>query len=157
MRTVFAIALWAAASAGVAASDRGESTEAEAASRARLEELFIWKAADELKLPLEQERRFSDAVRGANAKRRAAADRLDKSAKELGKAGAPADAALAEYRAALVEYARAPESEFDQLRKILGPAKLAQYLALKSGMSDRLKDLLSRPQGHAKDQSTTKP
>jgi hypothetical protein len=116
-------------------------------ARTRLEELFIWKTSEELKLPPEQEQKFSEIVHALGARKRKASERMEKAVAALDAAkGKPAaDKALAQVRETLTEYNSIQLAEFDQLKSLIGSEKLARYYVVKGALSDKLKAMLSAP------------
>ncbi len=112
----------------------------------RLEELFIWKMSEELKLSVETEGAFAEAIRSLNREKAkanvAVAEALNaidkvqnsdraKSKKEMEKA-------VKRYESAWRLYGALPLREVSRLRAILGPEKLGRYLVAKSVMAEKL-------------------
>jgi hypothetical protein len=112
----------------------------------RVEELFIWKASEELRLPPEQELKFAETVRELNARRRKATDTMDQTILSLANAKTKAEAEklTANYKSELREVHAAQIAELDQLKKVLGAEKLARYLVVKNQITDKLKTLISK-------------
>ena len=125
-----------------AASDAVDSKE-----RSRLEELFIWKASEELKLPPKEETKFNEIIHELNARRRAAGEELEVATKQLDevKSKAEIEKALARHKAALKRIQALQLAELDQLKQLLGPEKLARYLVVKTSLLEKLKTLISSP------------
>jgi len=115
--------------------------------RSRLEELFIWKASEELKLPPAEETKFTEIIKSLNASRHAASEEMDAAVKDLdsAKTKADADKALARHRAALKAVQAVQTSELDKLKPLLGSEKMARYLVVKTALLEKLKSLLSAP------------
>ena len=115
----------------------------------QLEELFIWKTSDELKLSSAEERKFTDLVKSLNKKKSELNQSLHDSVDKI--AGAKTtkekDAELAKYRKDLGAYNKISEEEFDKLKVILGNERLAQYLKLKQDLTGRIKTMLANPEG----------
>lgn len=118
-----------------------------AKERARIEELFIWKASEELKLSASDETKFTEIIRNFNTRRRAANVKMDEALSTLGKVKTKAEAekALTQHRSALREMQSLQTGEIDQLKPLLGAQKLAQYLVVKNSILEKLKVLLSAP------------
>lgn len=129
------------AATSVAPSDKS------AKERSRIEELFIWKASEELKLSAADESKFTTIIRANNTRRRAANVKMDTALSELSKSKTKqeADKALSLHRAALRELQQLQTGEIDQLKPLLGSQKLAQYLVVKNTILEKLKVLLSAP------------
>jgi hypothetical protein len=120
----------------------------DAKERSRLEDLFIWKTSEELKLPANQEQEFSDILHKLGERRRTASEKMDVAMKVMAaaKSKAESEKALTQYRLALKEFHAIQFSEIDELKKLLGVEKLSRYLVVKSELTDRLKTMLSQPQ-----------
>lgn len=117
--------------------------------RKHLDELFIWKASEELKLRPEEEMKFTDIIRRSNTRRRQLAERMEATVKDLSYVTTKADAerALARHREAIAESQKLQNTELDQLKALLGPVRMAKYLVVKNDLTDKLRALLSMPSG----------
>lgn len=113
------------------ASDRGH----------RIEELFLWKICDELKLTSEQEKKLSDIVHGLDTKKANAHSRLESDLKTLKEAKSPKDrkVALSKYRKSLESSLKIPLEELDQIKSALGEEKLAEYLQVRKDLTEKVK------------------
>lgn len=111
--------------------------------RRRLEEVFIWKMSEELRLSVEIETTFAEAIRALNREKHSANSEVSQSLAALGKSKSPKDRdqALKRYERAWRSYGELPIREVSRMRPILGPEKLGQYLVAKSQMAERLKAL----------------
>lgn len=111
--------------------------------RRRLEELFIWKMSEELKLSVETETPFAEAIRALNREKSAVNQELARALHEIEKANSPKEreAALKKYEKAWRQYGELPIKEINRMRPILGVEKLGQYLVGKSLMAEKLKAL----------------
>ena len=123
-----------------------------AREKRRLEELFIWKMSEELKLPVETETSFAEAIRSLNREKAKAnldvaealiaidkaqnGDRL-KSKVDIAKA-------VSRYEKAWRAYGALPIREVARMRTILGNERLGRYLVAKSMMAEKLKALSAR-------------
>ena len=136
----FSMSAWAApASSQSPASDSKE--------RARLEELFIWRTSEELKLQPNEEQKFTDVIHELNKRRRDANARMDDALTALANAKTKVDAdkALAAHRSALRETQAVQNAELDRLKPLLGSEKLARYVVAKSSILEKLKTMLAAP------------
>ncbi len=127
-----------------AASSTGLSTEQLVErERRRLEELFIWKMSEELKLSVETETPFAEAIRALNREKSVVNQELARALQEIEKANSPKDreVALKKYEKAWRQYGELPIKEINRMRPILGAEKLGQYLVGKSLMAEKLKSL----------------
>ena len=131
----------------LATSSALAGSEPSAKERSRLEELFIWKTSEELRLAPLEEQKFTEAIHVLNKRRRDANAKMDAALIALSKAKTKAEAemALATHRAALRDVQAVQAAEIDRLRPLLGPVKLAQYIVAKSSILDKLKSMLAAP------------
>jgi hypothetical protein len=111
----------------------------------RLEELFIWKTSEDLKLPPGDEQKFTDIIHQINLQRRVANQRLEEALKVLAnvKSKAETEKALIQYRVLVKDVQNIQVAEIDRLQKLLGPERMSRYLVLKSETTEKLKNLLS--------------
>lgn len=142
--TVAALAALSATASWAAAP---QSPAADSKERARLEELFIWKTSEELRLAPADEQKFTEAIHDLNQRRRAANARMDAALAALAsaKTKAETDKALSEHRAALRDTQAVQTAELDRLRPLLGSEKLAKYIVAKSSILEKLKSMLAAP------------
>ena len=116
----------------------------------QLEELFIWKTSDELKLSSSEEKKFTDIVKSLNKRKadlnQALHDSVDKIS--TAKTTKEKEAELTKYRKDLGAYNKISEEEFDKLKTLLGSERLAQYLKIKQDLTGRIKTLLANPEGN---------
>lgn len=138
---VLSISNFASAETPAATSPSKENKEG-----TRLEELFIWKASEELRLPPDQEAKFADTIRELNARRRKVNEAMEHSIQALNgaKTKAEAEKLTAAYKAQLKEVHAVQLAEFDQLKQIIGVEKLARFLVVKNEITDRLKALMKK-------------
>lgn len=146
----FCVVLIAAPAISYASNSLVESAERNSASgkhSSRLEELFIWKISEELKLTPDDEPRFAKIIRSLNTQRRKATDDMEQAVQKLqsAKTKAETEKALALHRKALAAYQESQLDELDRLKKLMGPEKLARYLIVKNQINEQLKTLLSSP------------
>jgi Spy/CpxP family protein refolding chaperone len=146
------LATFVAASAATAFAAQPISTAAAGATdskeRTRLEELFIWKTSEELRLAPADEQKFTDAIHDLNKKRKEANAKMDAALTALASAKTKVEAekALASHRAALRDSQGVQNAELDRLRPLLGPEKLARYVVAKNSILEKLKSMLAAPQ-----------
>jgi hypothetical protein len=116
----------------------------------QLEELFIWKTSDELKLSTSEEKKFTDIVKSLNKRKSDLSlslhDSVDKIA--AAKTTKEKDTELTKYRKDLGAYNKISEEEFDKLKTLLGSERLAQYLKLKQDLTGRIKTMLANPENN---------
>ncbi len=111
----------------------------------KIEELFIWKISDELRLSTKEEKSFADLFRELSQKKMTIGHNQDDLITRL--AATPKEKErnqlLAEYRQKLTDYNKIQTSEFDEMKKILGPERLAKYLSVKKELTNKVKTLLT--------------
>lgn len=118
-----------------------------AEKRNQLEELLIWKMSDELKLSASEEKKFADIIKELNLKKAVLNRSLQDSIEKMKKISSKdADAELSRYRKALVSYNQLSEEEFDKMKPLLGPERMAQYLNIKQDLTNRIKSMLLNPE-----------
>lgn len=118
-----------------------------AEKRNQLEELFVWKMSDELKLSALEEKKFTEIVKKLNQKKFQLNQDMNSSLEKMGKdaSSKKSQEELSQYRKNLQSYSRIAEEEFDLLKPVLGPQKLIQYLQVKQDLTIRIKNLLLNP------------
>jgi predicted membrane chloride channel (bestrophin family) len=117
-----------------------------------VEELFIWKISDEMKLSVPDEKAFSDFIRKMNQKKSECNDDIQNVLKKLSEAKdlKEKEKLLKEHRKALKVYNDLTLEEVDQMQKIFGSEKAAQYFVLKNDLTNKLKSMLASPEKAAK-------
>jgi hypothetical protein len=142
--SAFAAARTAASSTSKAVVSR--STD-ESKERSRLEDLFIWKTSEELKLAPADEQTFTDVIHDLNKRRHQANAHMDSALARLSSAKTKAETekALAAHRAAVKEAQAVQIAELDRLKPLLGPEKLAKYIVTKNSILEKLKAMLAAP------------
>jgi len=116
-------------------------------SRNKVEELFIWKISDELKLSVPEEKNLSEFVRMLNQRRLQVNEELQNSLKKMSDSASikEREKALSEHRKLLKSYSDLSIEEIDRIQKMLGTEKAAQYFVLKNDLTNRLKAMLAMP------------
>ncbi len=111
--------------------------------RKRLEEVFIWKMSEELRLSVEIETTFAEAIRALNREKYSANSEVSMALVAIEKSKSPKerDQALKRYERAWRTYGELPIREVSRMKPILGVEKLGQYLVAKSQMAERMKAL----------------
>lgn len=113
-----------------------------------MEELFIWKTSDELKLSSSEEKKFTDIVKSLNKRKSDLNQSLHDSVDKISAAKTikEKDSQLIKYRKDLGAYNKISEEEFDKLKTLLGSERLALYLKLKQDLTGRIKTMLANPE-----------
>lgn len=125
---------------------------AQTEKRNQLEELFIWKLSDELKLSPVEEKKFTDTVKDLNKKKSELNHQLQESIEKMSKAATTKkrDEELVRYRKTLQSYNHISEEEFDRLKPLLGADRMVQYLQVKQDLTNRIKSMLANPEASPK-------
>jgi hypothetical protein len=99
------VAVFVSFSGSRAEASAPQTPTTDSKERARLEELFIWKTSEELKLQPAAEQKFTDVIHALNKRRRNANARMDAALDTLAlaKTKTEIEKALAAHRAALRE------------------------------------------------------
>ena len=111
----------------------------------RIEELFIWKISEELKLSVQEEKSLAHLISELNQRKSAANEKIENLDQQLAVASSSAEIRqlLKAYRMALLDYNKISTDEVDQIRKLLPVAKVAKYIAVKSDLSKKIRNLLA--------------
>ena len=111
----------------------------------KIEELFIWKISDELKLSTKEEKSFADLFRDLNQKKMSLSHSQDELISQLSQTTKEKDRnqVLADYRQKMTDYNKIQIREFDEIKKLLGPERLAKYLSVKRELTNKVKNLLT--------------
>lgn len=114
-------------------------------NRQRLDELFLWKLSESLSLKPEEEAQLKKVMKDIKEERARRAAEVEDAVKGMqGETDAPKRAELlSQYRAKLSRLNEMQLDELDQLEKILGPARMPDYILAKEKMVDRIKDVLA--------------
>lgn len=116
--------------------------------RNQLEELFIWKTSEDLKLSPADERSFTDIIKTLNKKKLELNKELHDTVVKM--AQDPSDKKklllLTQYKKTLQAYNHLSEEEIDKMKSLLGIQKLSQYLQIKQDITRRVKSLLANPE-----------
>lgn len=123
------------------------------AKQNQLEELFIWKVSDELKLSTTQEKKFADTLRDLSQKKQILTQVLEDTTMALIKAQNASDRKkhFVTYRKKLIEYNKLAVDELDQMNSIFGPEKMAHYLEVKLNLTNKVKALMLSPEKSGKE------
>lgn len=112
--------------------------------RNQLEELFIWKLSDELKLGPAEEKKFSDLVRHLNQKKLKDTQKIEQVTKDLlsAKSDKEKETVFKELKKAYHEYNQLSLTELEEMKKLLGIQRLSNYLSVKQELTTKVKSLL---------------
>lgn len=121
------------------------SAQAQTVRKNQFEDLFVWKVSDELKLTEIEEKKFSSILRDTNNKKNQLSNKLDESILKANKDGSEAaiKSSLAVYKKNLENFNKVSIQEYEQLKNLFGPKRMAKYLKLKMELSSKVKSLLT--------------
>ena len=126
-------------------SHKSFATESDV-KKTHLEDIFIWKISDELKLSAKDEKKFTEIQKDLNRKKSDLNRQIQEASQEMVTLGSakPAQiaAGLKKYRRLLVEYNQLSIIEFDSIRSLLGDKKFTEYLQVKSDLTSKVKSML---------------
>lgn len=111
--------------------------------KSHLEDIFIWKMSDELKLNTQEEKKFAEIQKTLNKKKSEINKNIQESIRHLVTVNEKQLAqSLKKHRQMIVDYNQLSLSEFDSVRKLLGDQRFARYLDIKSDLTNKVKSLL---------------
>ncbi len=110
----------------------------------KIEDLFIWKISDELKLSTSEEKKFGEIFKKLNKKKSDLVHEHDDIMARLAKVeGKDLKDVLKKYRDNLAETNKIPMQEFDEIKKLFGEDRIAKYLQVKRDLTNKVKNLLT--------------
>ncbi len=120
------------------------SADEGAAKKNQLEELFIWKLSDELKLGPSEEKKFADLVRSLNQKKLEGTLKIEQVTKEFlsAKTDKEKENVLKNLKNVYRDYNNLSIRELDEMKKLLGIQRLTTYLEVKQELTAKVKSLL---------------
>lgn len=120
-----------------------------AQSAQRLEDLFIWKVSDELKLSAVEEEEFATQLRALNTKRKKLNEEIEVLLREMGqlsleqKNEGELPKKLRDYERKIKQYSDTQIEEIKQVEKALGPRRAVTYFSLKNDLAFKIRQSLS--------------
>ncbi|MCC2679780.1 MAG: hypothetical protein K0R29_2356 [Pseudobdellovibrio sp.] len=129
--TLMAACLWALPSFALSDSEIKKN---------QLEDIFIWKISDELKLTAKEEKTFTEVSKELNRKKSELNRKIQDAIQKLNDKNQ--EAALQNYRKLMSEYNQLSLKEFDSIKKLLGTQKFAEYLQIKNELTTKVKSIL---------------
>lgn len=128
---------------------RADLTAATGSSKKnQLEDLFIWKVSEELKLSTIEDKKFSEAWKKLSSKKQMLSEKLEISARDFIHAQNDSDrkSKLNIYKKTLQDYNQVSVEEIDQMVSIFGARKFARYLEVKMSLTSKVKNLIIAPE-----------
>ena len=131
------LTFWATLVLGVSLFAASESD----IKKSQLEDIFIWKMSDELKLTAQQEKSFTEVSKAINKQKSELNKQIQETIQGL-EASKAKEAALQKYRRLMADYNQLSLKEFDSIKKLLGPEKFADYIKIKNELTSKMKSIL---------------
>ena len=108
--------------------------------KTHLEDIFIWKISDELKLSVQQEKKFTEINRTLNKKKSEINKKIQQAVQGLN--AKSSESTLIKYKKLLLDYNQLSISEFDAIKQLLGTKKFISYLKIKNELTTKIKSIL---------------
>ena len=110
------------------------------ARKSHLEDIFIWKISDELKLSAREEREFTEISKSLNRKKAELNRQIQELTQNLSET--VTESQLRQYKKLLQQYNDVSITEFESIKKIFGPRKFVSYLKIKNELTSKMKSIL---------------
>ncbi len=131
-----------------------QSAAAPTVKKNSVEDIFIWKVSDELKLSAAEEKKFADIHRDLNKQKLQFATQLQKlsfqSKENPQLPQSQASNIIKNYKKTLIAYNDLSLQELDKMKALLGDKKFLDYLAIKQDINLKLKSLVLGEESKAK-------
>lgn len=109
----------------------------------RLHQLFLWKVSDQLGLSSQEEAKFKKTYLALVDERARHNKNMKSVCGQMAKAkGSKAKALVKKYRQMLRDREKLQEKELDEVGKIIGQTRLAQYIVFKQKLTNRMTTML---------------
>ena len=112
-----------------------------------LEDIFIWKMTDELKLSVPEEKKFSTIQKDLNKRKGELGKTIQDSVAMLSQNQKQTEAKLNQqlnlHATLIKKYNSLAFEEFSEMRHLLGPKRLIEYLRIKGEINNKMKSLLA--------------
>ena len=125
------------------------------ARKTHLEDIFIWKMSDELKLSAKEEKSFTEILKKLNKEKSDLSRKIQMMADDLN--DNTSEATLKTYKKLIQDYNNCALKEFEAVQKLLGNKKFVQYLKVKNELSNKMKSILIGEKITDKRETASKP
>lgn len=126
-----------------------------------VEDIFIWKISDELKLSASEEKKFADIHRDLNKRKMQFAAQMQKLSYESQEnpklSVKQASQIIKDYKKILIAYNNLSVEELEKMKALLGEKKFLDYLAIKQDINLKLKSLVLGEDSKAKTEKLPPP
>jgi hypothetical protein len=120
--------------------------------KTQLEDIFIWKMSDELKLSAKEEKNFTEVSKALNKQKAELNKKIQDAVIALNEKSAEAD--LQKYRKLMADYNQLALKEFDSIKKLLGNDRFVNYIRIKSELTTKVKTILVGEKSQEKKEPT---
>ncbi len=122
--------------------------------KSHLEDIFIWKMSDELKLTAQEEKKFAEIQKELNKKKSDINQQIQKIIESLEPKTSKKNASLLKkHRQLISQYNQLSLQELDDVNHLLKEERFAQYLQIKADLTQKIKLLLAGDKSAEKEQN----
>lgn len=124
------------------------SAFASAQNRNKVEELFLWKLSDEMKLSVPEEKALTDILRKSSLEKTQIQEKIQMSLKALSDSSVDqkkTEKLISEHRQLLQKSHDLNMQEISAIQKRIGAQKTAQFLVLRNELTLKLKSIFTNP------------
>ena len=122
-----------------------------------IEDIFIWRMSDELKLTATEEKKFTEIHKSLNKKKAELNKAIQDQTQNLAELSRDSDKVtegqLKSLRKNIKDYNQISIEEFDSMKKLLGIKRFANYLQIKSELTTKVKSLMTGEKPPEKDKN----
>lgn len=122
-------------------SSKTFANESAELKRGYLEDIFIWKMSDELKLTAKEEKDFTEINKSLNKRKSEINKKIQNSVQSLKENASEAE--LRTHLKLIESYNQIAVDEFNSIKKLLGSKKFVSYLKVKSDLTSRIRTILA--------------
>ena len=125
----------------------GSASAQKDSHKSYLEDIFIWKMSDELKLSIAEEKKFSEIQKDLNKRKlnlnKAVQVSIEKMPDLKEKSEIEINNKLDQHAKLLRKYNHLGVEEFEAMRKLLGARKLLEYIRVRNDLTNKVKSMLA--------------
>jgi len=122
------------------------STETASPKKNQVEDIFIWKMSDELRLTAAEEKKFSEIHKSLNQKKMSLQSEITTLSYDLRKNPQMSKKEIAntikKFKKATLDYSQLSSLELSEMLNLLGERRFLEYVAIKQDINSKLKNLL---------------
>jgi hypothetical protein len=125
-----------------------------------IEDIFIWKMSDELKLSAQEEKSFTEIHKNLNKQKAELNKKIQEITVNQGQSvsfltKSQLETNLKKLRKLITDYNQLSLNEFDSMKKLLGSIRFSAYLQIKSELNNKVKSMLTGEKPVEKDKKET--